>query len=74
VSEDRREFFRSIARGLAGVLLGGGAGWLALKSGTPCWADGACRGCPELDTCDLPEGKLTRLQRVRPPADRGGAD
>lgn len=60
---DRREFFRKLARGAAGVLLVGGTGWMTLKSGKPCWADGGCRGCPELDGCEEAEARIARLQR-----------
>ncbi len=64
MSSDRRTFFTSLARAAAGVLLGGGTAWLATKSDAPCWTGGACRTCPKLDACDLPEGKLARAQRL----------
>lgn len=72
MSSDRRSFLKSIARGIAGLTLGGGTAWLALGRGEPCWTDGGCRRCPQLDDCDLPEGKLTRQQRLpRPNAGKG---
>jgi len=64
VSSDRRTFFKSLARAAAGLALGGGAAWLATKGEAPCWTGGACRACPKLDVCDLPEGKLARAQRL----------
>lgn len=64
MSSDRRSFLKSIARGIAGLALGGGTAWLALGRGEPCWADRGCRRCPKLDGCELPEGKLTRQQRL----------
>ncbi len=64
MSSDRRTFFKSLGRAAAGLLLGGGTVWLTTKGDAPCWAGGACRTCPRLDTCDLPEGKLTRAQRM----------
>ncbi len=60
---DRRDFFRGLARGAAGLLLLGGTGLLMTKSGSPCWADGGCRGCPSLSSCDLPEAEIARVQR-----------
>jgi hypothetical protein len=60
---DRRDFLKSAARGIAGALLVGGTGWLALGKGEPCWTNGACRGCPQLDGCPESEARLTRLQR-----------
>ncbi|MFP4248066.1 MAG: hypothetical protein ACLFU7_00320 [Armatimonadota bacterium] len=65
---DRRDFLKSAARGIAGVLLAGGTGWLAFGSGKPCWTNGACRGCPELDDCEESEARIVRLQR-RPKSD-----
>lgn len=67
MSEDRRGFLRTIVRGALGALLAGGTGWLAFRSGEPCWTEG-CRRCPELDGCELPEGRLTRAQRRTRPA------
>lgn len=61
---DRRDFFRRIASGAAGLALAGGTGWLMLKSGKPCWADGGCRSCPQLDGCDQPEARVVRVQRL----------
>ncbi|MGD9496286.1 MAG: hypothetical protein AB7Y46_08245 [Armatimonadota bacterium] len=72
MSDDRRSFLRKVGRGLAVAVLGGGTGWLAVKDGRPCWSDGACRRCPQLDTCELPEGKLTRHQRLPASLRRGG--
>ncbi|MEA3403628.1 MAG: hypothetical protein U9R79_20460 [Armatimonadota bacterium] len=67
----RREFLRSILRGGVGALLVGGTGWLALRSGEPCWSDGGCRRCPELRGCELPEARIARMQRGIPePADQ----
>jgi len=60
---DRREFLKTAARLSVGALLGGGIGWRALGGGRPCFADGGCRRCPDLDHCDLPEARLARLQR-----------
>jgi hypothetical protein len=60
---DRRDFFKNAARGIAGVFLAGGTGWLALGSGEPCWTNGACRQCPELDGCEEPEARIVRVQR-----------
>ena len=68
---DRRDFFRQVARGAAGALLLGSTGWMTLKSGKPCWADGGCRHCPQLDRCDEAEAQLTRLQQ-RPRRDAEG--
>ncbi|MGC9319051.1 MAG: hypothetical protein ACP5KN_13545 [Armatimonadota bacterium] len=65
----RREFLRSVVRGAAGALLAGGTGWLALRSGEPCWTDGGCRRCPRLRSCNLPEARITRMQRSIPEAD-----
>lgn len=72
MSSDRRSFLKSIVRGIAGLTLGGGMAWLTLGRGEPCWTDGACRRCPQLDECEQPEGRLTRQQRLpRPPAGKG---
>ncbi len=60
---DRRDFLKSAARAVAGGLIAGGTGWLALGSGEPCWTGGACPNCPELDACEEPEARLTRAQR-----------
>jgi len=70
---DRRDFFKNAARGVAGALLAGGTGWLALGSGEPCWTGGACRNCPELDHCEEPEARIVRVQRRPRPsaADHG---
>lgn len=70
---DRRNFLKSAARGLAAAALAGGTGWLALGNGEPCWTNGACRHCPELDRCEESEARLARLQRrPRPKADDHG--
>ncbi|MFW5866277.1 MAG: twin-arginine translocation signal domain-containing protein [Armatimonadota bacterium] len=61
---DRRDFLKNAARGIAGALLAGGTGWLALGSGEPCWTGGACRDCPELDGCEESEARIVRLQRM----------
>jgi len=67
---DRREFLKAAARGLVGAALVGGIGWKVLGKGDPCWTNGACRGCPQLDGCKESEARLTRLQRrARPDAD-----
>jgi hypothetical protein len=60
---DRRNFLKSAARAVAAGLLAGGTGWLAFGSGEPCWTNGACRQCPELDGCEEPEARITRVQR-----------
>lgn len=65
MSVDRRAFLKSLVRGVTGLAVIGGTGWLVGRNKEPCWTGGACRICPELDTCELPEGKLTRLQRLR---------
>lgn len=64
MSTDRRSFLKSIARGIAGLTLSGSVSWLALGRDKPCWTDGGCRRCPKLDECELPEGELTRRQRL----------
>jgi len=70
---DRRGFLKSAARGIAGAILAGGTGWLALGRGEPCWTNGACRACPELDHCEEPEARLTRVQRrPRPSSEHQG--
>jgi hypothetical protein len=67
---DRRGFLKRIGRGIAGVALAGGTGWLAFGSGEPCWTNGACRQCPELDDCGESEARIVRLQRrPRPSAE-----
>lgn len=65
---DRRDFLKNAARGLAGVVLAGGTGWLALGRGEPCWTGGACRHCPELDSCEEAEARIVRLQRRPKPS------
>ncbi|MFO8081567.1 MAG: hypothetical protein R6V07_14860 [Armatimonadota bacterium] len=60
---DRRDFLKNAARSLVGVFLAGGTGWLAFGSGKPCWTNGACRECPELDDCEESEARIVRLQR-----------
>lgn len=64
MSTDRRSFLKFLARGIAGLALGGSVGWLALGRDEPCWTGGGCRRCPKLDECELPEGELTRRQRL----------
>lgn len=68
MSSDRRTFFKSLARAAAGLMLGGGTAWLVTKGEAPCWTGGACRTCPQLGGCALPEGKLTRAQRKPKPS------
>ncbi len=66
---DRREFLKAAARGLVGAALLGGIGWKVLGKGDPCWTNGACRGCSQLDGCGEAEARLTRLQRRTPPSE-----
>ncbi|NLO06647.1 MAG: hypothetical protein GX131_12550 [candidate division WS1 bacterium] len=59
---ERRDFFKRLGRVVSGAALVGGTGWLALGTGKPCWSDGGCRNCPQLQDCDEQEARITRLQ------------
>lgn len=55
--EDRREFLRTLGRGIAlgGLLIG--TGWLVTKGDSPietCTSNGICRACGDLNACNLP--------------------
>ena len=60
---DRRDFLKKAASGIVAAFLAGGTGWLAFGSGEPCWTNGACRNCPELDDCEESEARIVRLQK-----------
>ena len=61
----RRAFFASVARYAAATGLSVGTALLVLRrkspqAEAPCVGGGACRGCPVLRDCRLPQGMSTR--------------
>ncbi len=55
---DRRELFRSIARGAALLVLGAGAAALSLRNAGPgdCGRQGPCAACSLREACDRRPG------------------
>ena len=63
-NESRREFFRTLGRGVLAALCLAGIGALTLKPGETCDRNGLCRGCASLADCSLPQALSARAATV----------